>query len=166
MLLEPAMALDDSNPLRNPTTMKLFSIDDANACLPLVRAITADLVELSRDVVERRERLGLLTGGRKVRGDDPYSQELAQVQQEIEQDAERCHGYVEELLELGVEPKSPTEGIVDFPAMLEGRRVYLCWKHGEREVLHWHEVDAGFSGRQPIFAEVASRELCENENAS
>jgi len=150
------MSPDHSNPLQNPSGRKFFTIDEANATLPLVRAITADLVELSRHVIERRERLNLLTAGREARSDDPYSQELAQVKQEIEQDIDRLQEYVGELRQIGVEPKNPAEGILDFPSKLEGRVVFLCWKFGEPEVLHWHEVDAGFAGRQPIFAQVAS----------
>jgi len=53
---------------------------------------------------------------------------------------------------LGVEPKNGPEGLVDFPAVLDGRPVYLCWKLGEPEVLHWHDLDAGFRGRQPLTA--------------
>ena len=40
--------------------------------------------------------------------------------------------------------------LVDFPAMRGGRKVYLCWLVGEKEISHWHEVDAGFDGRQPL----------------
>jgi hypothetical protein len=160
------MSPSSSNPLQNSSARKFFSIDEANATLPLVRAITADLVELSRHVIERRERVNLLTAGREVRSEDPYTQELKQVQQEIEQDIERLHGYVEELRQIGVEPKNPAEGIVDFPAKLEGRVVYLCWKLGESEVLHWHEVDAGFAGRQAIFAQVVSPGAYEGDDAT
>ena len=39
---------------------------------------------------------------------------------------------------------------MDFPALREGREVYLCWRLGEEEVAFWHELDAGFSGRQPL----------------
>ena len=41
-------------------------------------------------------------------------------------------------------------GLVDFPALRDGREVYLCWEEGEDDVSHWHEVDAGFSGRQDL----------------
>ena len=44
------------------------------------------------------------------------------------------------------------EGLVDFPSRLDGRTVFLCWRLGEPEVLHWHELDAGFAGRQPLVA--------------
>ena len=69
---------------------------------------------------------------------------------ELEMDGRRILEYVEELRQLGVEAKSATEGLVDFPAVLDGRTVYLCWRLGEPEVLYWHELDAGFRGRKPL----------------
>lgn len=131
---------------------RLFTIEQANAMLPLVRAITADLSNLARDVMERRHRLALLTAGRELKAGDPYSEELAQMEGELERDATRLQDYVEELRELGVEPKGALEGLVDFPCELDGRVVFLCWKLGEPEVLHWHDLDAGFAGRQPLTA--------------
>ena len=68
----------------------------------------------------------------------------------MEKDSLRLREYVEELRALGVEPKSGTEGLVDFPALLDGRKVYLCWKLGESRVLFWHDLEAGFVGRQPL----------------
>jgi hypothetical protein len=131
---------------------KLFTLEQANAVLPLVRAITTDLVRLSREVIERRERLALLTAGRNAAAKDPYAEELAQIEEELDKDTEQLQAYVEELRELGVEPKSGPEGLVDFPAMMDDHIVFLCWKLGESEVLHWHELDAGFSGRQSLVA--------------
>jgi hypothetical protein len=131
---------------------KLFTVEQANAALPLVRAITADLVQLSRDVVERRERLAFLTGRRPAPANDPYSEELAQIQEELEKDNTQLQAYVDELRELGVEPKSGPDGLVDFPSLMDGRIVFLCWKHGEPEVMYWHELDAGFAGRQSLVA--------------
>ena len=57
-----------------------------------------------------------------------------------------------ELEQLGVECKSLDSGLFDFPCELDGRVVYLCWRTGERAVTHWHEVEAGFAGRQPLEA--------------
>ncbi len=131
---------------------KLFTVEQANTALPLVRAITADLVRLSREVMERRERLALLSAGRNAAVKDPYSEELAQIEEELEKDGEQLQAYVEELRELGVEPKSGPEGLIDFPSMMDDRLVFLCWKLGESEVLHWHELDGGFRGRQSLVA--------------
>jgi hypothetical protein len=131
---------------------RTFTIEQANAMLPLVRAITGDLTALARDVMERRHRLSLLTGGRNLKSGDPYSDELAQMETDLERDVRRLQEYVGELHELGVEAKGAVEGLVDFPCQMDGRLVYLCWKLGEPEVLYWHDLDAGFAGRQPLTA--------------
>lgn len=131
---------------------KLFTVEQANAALPLVRAITTDLVALG-EVVDRRQRLALLTSGRQQQSHrDIYSEELEQIEEELEKDGERLQDYVEELRQLGVEPKSGTEGLVDFPSLMDGRIVFLCWRIGEPEVLHWHELESGFAGRHPLVA--------------
>lgn len=132
------------------TGRKLFTVEMANAALPLVRAIVSDWSQLSAEVAERSERLAQLRRGRETRREDPYSEELRQVEQDLAGDAAKLSEYIGELEQLGVEPKSGTDGLVDFPAMLEGRPVYLCWKLGEPEVMYWHDLDAGFAGRQSL----------------
>lgn len=131
---------------------RLFTLEQANAVLPLVRAITTDLANLSREVIERRERLSLLSARRPPASRDMYGEELAQIQEELEKDGQQLQEYVQELRDLGVEPKNGPEGLIDFPSLLDGRIVFLCWKLGEAEVLHWHELDAGFRGRQSLVA--------------
>ena len=135
---------------------KVFTVDEANAYLPLVRAIMSDIVQLSRELAERRQRLDVITRGRDVSRGDPYSDELTQVREELDKDTRRLAEYVRELADLGVEPKSATEGLVDFPSMMDGRLVYLCWKYDEPEVLFWHELDAGFAGRQSLTVDSVS----------
>lgn len=131
---------------------KLFTVEQANAALPLVRAITSDLVTLAREIQERRERLSMLLAGHQQSAKDPYAEELAQIEEELDKDGQQLEVYADELRALGVEPKSATEGLVDFPAMIDDRLVYLCWRLGEPEVLYWHELEAGFRGRQSLTA--------------
>jgi hypothetical protein len=135
---------------------RVFTIEQANAMLPLVRAITTDLTTLARDVVERRQRLAAFSKRTSATANDPYAEELRSMQQSLADDAQRLQEYIEELRQLGVEPKGAIEGLVDFPAILDGRPVYLCWKLGEPEVAHWHELDAGFAGRQSLVAGVSA----------
>ncbi|HEX4000580.1 MAG TPA: DUF2203 domain-containing protein [Pirellulales bacterium] len=135
---------------------KLFTVAQVNAMLPLVRAIVADLIALTREVIERRERLAHLFHDRDVDDpdaapDDPYRAELVQVEQQMQRDGLRLRELVDELRQLGAEPKDGLTGLVDFPTMMEGRTVCLCWKLDEPEVLFWHEWDAGFAGRQPLL---------------
>lgn len=133
-----------------PTQRKVFTLQQANATLPLVRAIVGDLVELSREVFERRHRLALLFEGRQRDAFGPYRDELAQIEEDLDRDTARLQEYAEELEQLGVELRSATEGLIDFPAIIEDRLVFLCWKLGEPEVGFWHELDAGYQGRQPL----------------
>ncbi len=133
-----------------PTQRRVFTLQQANATLPLVRAIVGDLVELSREVFERRHRLAILFEGRKRDTFGPYRDELAQIEEDLDRDTVRLQEYAEELEQLGVELRSATEGLVDFPAVMEDRLVFLSWKLGEPEVGFWHELDGGYQGRQPL----------------
>lgn len=131
---------------------RLFTLEEANQRIPLVRVIVQDIVDLFRDVRDRRERLA---GVKRLRGeravpDRRYTEELDQIEEDIRRDEEKLVAYVEELADLGVELKDPGVGLVDFPATLDDRVVYLCWKLGEPGILCWHELEAGFSGRQPV----------------
>ncbi len=132
-----------------------FTVEDANATLPLVRAICRDLSSLSHEVIERKERLSVLLAGRDENRDDLYRQELVQIEEELKRDTARVEEYVQELRDLGVESKDGIEGLVGFPSMMDGRVVFLSWKLDETEVLHWHEIEEDFSGRQPLV--VATR---------
>lgn len=139
------MSTSDYEPRRT------FTLDEANRMLPLVRVITRDIVQLSAGLLERRERVGELLASREgaPAAGDPHMDELEQVREQLEQDASRLGAYVSELAELGVELKG-LDGLVDFPAYRGDRLVYLCWKLDEPEILYWHELDAGFVGRQRI----------------
>lgn len=128
---------------------RLFTLEQANAMLPLVRAIAGDLKTLAGEVLERRERLATLLSAREARPGDPYSDELLAQQAELQRDVERLQEYIDELRQLGVEAKGP-QGLVDFPTLIDGRVAYLCWQVGEPEIQFWHELEAGFRGRQPL----------------
>ena len=130
---------------------RTFTVDQANATLPLVRAIVADMARLAREVCNRTECLSIVLAGRQVLDpDDPYAGELVHVAKQLEGDHHRLREYADELAELGVVLKSAVEGLVDFHAAFDGRRVYLCWKLGEPEVLFWHETYEGFADRKPL----------------
>lgn len=134
---------------------KYFTVDEANRALPLVRAIVADIVELYSSVHDRRERLARirqLPGSRNRNEDSPHGEELAQIEEEVERDIHRVEEFVDELRNLGVELKDPVIGLVDFWSRMDGRDVLLCWKLGEEEIGYWHELDAGFGGRQMLMA--------------
>lgn len=126
---------------------RYFTVEEANRTLPLVRKIVEDIVS-AHEVLER-----LVESYRSIEGD---SVEAANRRREINahlQDQTReVNRFIGELHELGVLFKGFGEGLVDFYSKLEGRPVFLCWKLGEEQVEWWHEVDAGYAGRQRLPA--------------
>ena len=137
----------------SPNT-RLFTLDEANARLPLVRVIVQDIVNLYHEVHERRERLARIRQSRgSSRRDDEslYGEELRQAEMELDRDIARLEGYADELRELGAELKDPVIGLIDFRTRVDRREAYLCWKLGEDEIQYWHELDAGFRGRQSLM---------------
>ncbi|HKB40198.1 MAG TPA: DUF2203 domain-containing protein [Gemmataceae bacterium] len=133
---------------RKPVSRKkYFTAAQANAMLPLVRRIVQDITELANELRERQARIAHLQGEEQLRLED-----------EFERGRERMSELIEELRKLGVELKDFFMGLVDFPCWMDGREVCLCWRQGEPEVGHWHEVDAGFAGRQKLLQEAPGRD--------
>jgi hypothetical protein len=128
---------------------KYFTVEEANKALPLVRMIVGDIVRQYRVVEDLQQRLSMVSKDRRRPSKDLYSEELAQSQAELDTEEQKLRSYIEELKRLGVEFKGP-DGLCDFYSIIDGREVFLCWRLGEPEVAHWHDLDAGFSGRLPL----------------
>lgn len=138
---------------------KVFDLQSARKALPLVRAITRDIVELYRELQERSERLEVIrrntggqpgAGGRSRSMPAMFEEEIQEVERGLQRDAVRLQEFLGELLALGVELKDPEKGLVDFPAVVNGEEAYLCWQLGEDTIDHWHLVNEGFAGRQSL----------------
>ncbi len=122
---------------------KLFELEEARSTLPLVSRIVSDIVEITATMeavcLESREAA-------KLRDRD----RLGELRSRLVELADAHLDLFEELASLGVEMKDAEIGLVDFPARLDGRIVYLCWKLGEETIDHWHELTTGFGGREPV----------------
>jgi hypothetical protein len=134
---------------------KYFTVEEANKALPLVRMIVGDIVRQCRVVEDLQERLSSVPKDRRRPSKNLYSEELAQSQAELDAEETKLTTYLEELRGLGVEFKGP-DGLCDFYSRMGGRDVFLCWRLGEPEVLYWHDLDAGYTGRQLLTAHASS----------
>lgn len=125
--------------------MKLFSIEEANALLPTVRSIVALIQRAHARLISYKDAARYAAEGAEFGGggmsDGPRYVALL-----IELSTKAA-----ELESLGVQIKDYARGLIDFPSMRDGRIVLLCWQLGEgNEVQWWHDLDAGFAGRQPL----------------
>ena len=124
--------------------MKLFTVEEANELLPAIvpkliwiRELYAKLAVL-RDSARAAASASQFGGG--MEGGAGYVNTLYKVGQ-----------LTTEFHDLGVELKDYESGLIDFPSLRSDRVVLLCWKLGEGEEIEWwHEVEAGFAGRQRI----------------
>ena len=131
--------------------MKTFTVEQANRTLPLVSRIVRDIVTQYARWQDKVREFEVRTAHARVDRPDSAADAL---QRDVQALAQEIDGYIGELHELGVEFKGFDMGLVDFPGELGGRPVYLCWRLGEEAVEHWHEIDAGFAGRQPLSPSV------------
>ncbi len=136
---------------------KYFTVDEANATLPLVRVVVRDIMNLANELRDRNDRLTRLEPEKNGHRTEAHAEELVHAQADFERGQERMQEYETELRQLGIELKDYFTGLIDYPCWMDGHEVYLCWKFDEPEVAHWHEIDAGFSGRRPLKADAVTR---------
>jgi hypothetical protein len=127
---------------------KFFTLAEADRTLPLVSRIVADITVLYPQWRELVYQYELAAAQAKPEwGESPEQLDL---RFKIEDIARRITAYLAELEAVGCVFKGFQEGLVDFYGKLDGRDVFWCWKQGEDRIEHWHEIEAGFAGRQPI----------------
>ena len=132
---------------------KYFTVDGANKALPLVNRIVADILHdygVWRDHMRQYE---LLSG--EAPEESGESPEQLALRQKVDDVAHSINGYMEELAQIGCVFKGFDQGLVDFYSKRDDRDVFLCWRFGEPAVEHWHELEGGFAGRQPVEAPVS-----------
>lgn len=121
---------------------KYFTLGEANRSLPYVTRVVEDLTISYGRVVEIRQNLATLNP----------NDNRETLENELEAGMDRLSELVDELQQVGVELKDFEKGLLDFPSLHEGREIYLCWHRGEKAVHTWHEIDAGYAGRQDVAA--------------
>jgi len=139
-----------------------FDLDRANALLPELREELQRLRLLRAEVVALRDGIQALrpepvTGAAATGGSTAPPGLTPQVEAEARTLHLRLQGVVDqmqagvlEIVELGVELRDIEKGLIDFPALVAGRPVWLCWRLGEDAIGWWHDYDKGFEARQRI----------------
>ena len=128
---------------------RLFTLDEASELLPRLQELLIEMQDNKRTLDRLQQQIGVLTGRASGNG-HLVAKELSDKRRDAEALTKRLNELAEEISSMGCELKGIDEGLIDFPADRDGRVVYLCWKVGEERIEHWHDTDAGFSGRQPL----------------
>ena len=129
---------------------KFFTLAEANKTLPLVKRVVADILSVYPQWKDLVDRYGLIAA--QARPEWGESQEQLDLKVQIDVLATRINDYLAELEQIGCEFKGFADGLVDFHGRLDAREILWCWKYGEDRIGHWHDLDAGFAGRQPLPA--------------
>ncbi|QHA91952.1 DUF2203 domain-containing protein [Bacillus sp. N1-1] len=130
---------------------KYFTLEEANNLLPMIKRELAGLKRLKAqfnehyDQIEQHKKTLLYRHKTKVDEDILFKKEARMEFMELE-----AQTFINNIMALGVEIKGVDEGLIDFPAVINGKKVLLCWKEGESEVSFFHSDLGGFSQREPI----------------
>lgn len=125
--------------------MKIFSVEEANALLPEVRPMLVSIRRgrsrlLAYEDVAKHAAAGAELGGGGMINGGRYVNILMKIASQTS-----------ELDTLGIQLKDYERGLIDFPSLRDGRVVLLCWHLGDGDQIEWwHDVEAGFAGRQPL----------------
>jgi hypothetical protein len=120
-----------------------FTVDQANAALVLIRPLMGQLLEIRQVILSKQPELEPMLQKALGNGGSSLASEVAMEVAEMQD-------LVLQIQSTGALFKDVNSGLVDFLSKREGMDVFLCWRFGEEEVRYWHDLDAGFAGRQPI----------------
>lgn len=119
-----------------------YTLEEANAALGWVEETIAALRTAREGLSDEEAREALAEAGPQNGGGDPgrvVSEAFLQLREALVR-----------LQEAEVVLRDLDRGLVDFPAIRDDREVYLCWLEGEDEIGYWHDLEAGFAGREPL----------------
>ena len=122
---------------------RYFTLQEANEALKTIRPLVDEVQVIRRKILANQPEAWPAI--EKSAGNGGNKALSAMVQ-----DFGRFDALIHQIQETGAQIKDVNIGLLDFPALRDGHEVYLCWKHGEGDIAFWHEIEAGFAGRQPI----------------
>ncbi|HEY7121409.1 MAG TPA: DUF2203 domain-containing protein [Solirubrobacterales bacterium] len=119
-----------------------FTREEANALLPQLTTLLTQLRE-SKDELTDAEAHEALSDAAPGNGGGDEGRQVGVAFLEVRR-------LLETVEQAGIVLRDIDRGLVDFPALLDDREVYLCWELGEEEVAHWHDLEGGYGGREPL----------------
>jgi len=122
---------------------RTFTLEEANQALVTLKPLVQKIMEIRQAILDRQPEMWPVV--QKAAGNGG-SQVASQAVMEFAQ----LEALARQIQDSGALLKDMNIGLLDFPSIREGREVYLCWRFGEESIEYWHDVDAGYAGRQKI----------------
>lgn len=122
---------------------RYFTLEQAQAALEIIRPLVGEIMEIRQSILSREPEVWPVVAKAAGNGGSKVASQVAQ-------EFERLDRAVRAILATGALLKDVNTGLIDFPTLREDREVYLCWQYGEEAIHFWHEINAGFAGRQPL----------------
>jgi hypothetical protein len=122
---------------------RYFTLQQANETLEDIRPLMEEIQEIRRMILARKPEYWSTIERAAGNGGSQAASKLVE-------EFDRLDLLVRQIQQTGALFKDINLGLLDFPALKDGREVYLCWKYGENDIDYWHEIEAGYAGRQPI----------------
>ena len=127
-----------------------YTREEAEATLPWVREAIDAMRTATLELLDARTKLSALLEAIRSNGGSTHDEEVHDLRSRVAKSTEELREPLEEFEERGIIIRDLQRGLIDFPALRDGREVYLCWLYGEERIDFWHEVDTGFAGRQSL----------------
>ncbi|HEU0235271.1 MAG TPA: DUF2203 domain-containing protein [Candidatus Limnocylindrales bacterium] len=135
---------------------RFFDLDEANETLRELQPILVALRDQRAELIRLRDRVLATTPGDEsaaigsAGAGAEAAENLRLLRMRMQGVIDQMQAGVVRIDELGVTLRDIESGLIDFPALVTGRQVWLCWRLGEGDVAWWHELSTGFEGRQPL----------------
>jgi hypothetical protein len=122
---------------------KYYTPQEANEALTVIRPKMGEMMMILERIQAHQPQLMSVVAQSAGNGGNPALSKILP-------DFDRLDLLLHQIQAMGIAVKDLTSGLIDFVALRDGREVYLCWRYGEERVEFWHEIEAGFAGRQLI----------------
>ncbi|MBF8289094.1 MAG: hypothetical protein HW391_62 [Chloroflexi bacterium] len=126
---------------------RFYSIDEANAALPDVEHILVSLRDQREELIRLRDLVAEAQSGSPATARGTTTADTRTLRLRMQFLIDQMQAGVGGLVERDITLREIETGLIDFPAMANGRQIWLCWRLGEDDVDWWHELGDGFSGR-------------------
>lgn len=132
------------------TNQITYALDEANKLLPWLRKRLEEIALAHRDLERFQKGVKVAQKRSQSNGHRDIGNEISAIEMQVVAQMKRIKQLIDSLSERQIEIRDVNSGLVDFPSIRQGQKIWLCWCKDEQEIAFWHPWDTGFTNRQPL----------------